>query len=67
MSEEQLDQVAWDGYAAAALSGLLSGLGTGHFNNPGQKDLTEARITEAVSTAARLADAMLQQRKSIWG
>lgn len=66
MSEEQSDQAAWDGYASAALTGLLSGSGSDYFEG-NRPDLARARITIAASTAARIADAMLQQRKRIWG
>lgn len=64
--DEKMDRMAWDNYAAAALSGLLSGSAIHELNDEQRPDLAEHRIANVVGAAARVADAMMQTRNAIW-
>ena len=66
MTDEQLDRMAWDQYASAALSALLPGFGIAEASSQRRDDLEKDRIESAVGTAARIADAMMTQRRAIW-
>lgn len=68
MTDEQLDRMAWDKYAAAALSGLLCGYKTNDLVTVevNRRKVVEQNIQDVVAATARIADAVMQQRRAIW-